>query len=35
VKGTLLQNGGVQSLGAIVFAASPSKYLDLVKELIQ
>jgi len=35
VKGALLQNGGVQSLGAIVFAASPPKYLDLVTELIQ
>lgn len=30
-----MQDGGVQSLGAIVLAASPPKYLDLVKELIQ
>jgi len=35
VKGALLQNGGVQSLGAIVFAASQPEYLDSVKELIQ
>jgi hypothetical protein len=35
VKGALLQDGGLQSLGAIVFVASPPKYLDLVKELIQ
>jgi hypothetical protein len=40
VKGALLQDGGDQSLGAIVFAASPPKYLDYhsvhkLKELIQ